>query len=74
MSIDELVAAVDAAINPALRDPQESLLYTSLTYADPAVARFDPPLRLGGAAGDRRRAHAHVLRPLRQRRTPIRAR
>ncbi len=48
VSIDELMTAVDAAVNPALRDPQESLLYTSLSYADPAVARFDPPLRLGG--------------------------
>lgn len=47
--IDELLAAVDAALNPGkLRDPQESLLYTSLSYADPVVTRFDPPLRLRG--------------------------
>jgi hypothetical protein len=30
------------------RYPQESLLYTSLSYADPAVARFDPPRLVGG--------------------------
>ena len=48
VGIDELVAAVDAAVNPTLRDPQESLIYTSLSYSDPAVARLDPPLRLGG--------------------------
>jgi hypothetical protein len=48
VSISELLAAVGAAISPRLRDPEESLLYTSLSYADPAVVRFDPPLRPGG--------------------------
>ncbi|MDX2167218.1 MAG: hypothetical protein SF182_09150 [Deltaproteobacteria bacterium] len=48
VTIDELLAAVDAAINPAQRDPAASLVYTSLSYSDPAVAKFDPPLRLGG--------------------------
>ncbi|HSP98016.1 MAG TPA: hypothetical protein VL049_12325 [Candidatus Dormibacteraeota bacterium] len=48
VSVDELLAAVDALLNP-VRDADESLLYTSLSYSDPAVARFDPPLRLGGA-------------------------
>ncbi len=48
VSIDELLAAVDALLNPS-RDADTSLLYTSLTYSDPAVARFDPPLHLGGA-------------------------
>jgi hypothetical protein len=46
--IGELLGAVAAAINPSrLRDPHDSLLYTSLSYADPAVVRYDPPLRLG---------------------------
>lgn len=48
VGVDDIVGAVDAAISPALRDPQESLLYTSLSYADPAVVRFDPPRLLGG--------------------------
>lgn len=47
--VDELLAAVDVLLNP-MRDPDESLLYNSLSYSDPAVARFDPPLRLGGVA------------------------
>jgi hypothetical protein len=47
VSVDELLAAVDLLLNPT-RDADASLLYTSLTYSDPAVARFDPPLRLGG--------------------------
>ena len=46
--IDELLAAIDALLNPS-RDADDSLLYTSLTYSDPAVAKFDPPLQLGGA-------------------------
>jgi hypothetical protein len=46
--VDELLAAVDALLDPT-RDADESLLYTSLSYADPAVAHFDPPLRLGGS-------------------------
>lgn len=48
VGVDELLAAVDALLTP-LRDADRSLLYTSLTYSDPAVARFDPPLLLGGA-------------------------
>jgi hypothetical protein len=46
--IDELLAAVDALLNPS-RNADDSLLYTNLTYSDPAVAKFDPPLHLGGA-------------------------
>ena len=46
--VDELLAAVDLLLSP-YRDADDSLLYTSLAYADPTVARFDPPLRLGGA-------------------------
>ncbi|MGH7789293.1 MAG: hypothetical protein ACRERC_20655, partial [Candidatus Binatia bacterium] len=48
VSVDELIVAIDAALNPRLRDPATSTLYTSLSYSDPAVARFDPPLHLGG--------------------------
>jgi hypothetical protein len=48
VSITELVAAVGAALAPALRDPEDSLLYRSLTYADPLVLSLDPPLALGG--------------------------
>jgi hypothetical protein len=48
ITIDELVAAVDAAMGPRLRDPEESLIYTSTTYADPLILGLDPPLQLGG--------------------------
>lgn len=37
ITIDELLAAVGAAIAPALRDGDASLVYTSLTYADPLI-------------------------------------
>jgi hypothetical protein len=43
VSVDELVTGVHALLHPSLRDPDDSLLYTSVSYADPAVARFDPP-------------------------------
>jgi hypothetical protein len=47
ISIDELVTAVDAAMHPeALKDGAESLIYTSLTYADPLVLGLDPPLEI----------------------------
>jgi len=48
VTVDELLAAIDVTLRPE-RDPQESLLYTSLTYSDPVVVKFDPPLQLGGA-------------------------
>jgi hypothetical protein len=48
VTIDELVAGVAAALSPGLRDPDQSLLYTSLTYADPLILAFDPPKRFGG--------------------------
>ncbi len=48
VSIDELVAGVDSAIHPGLRDPSESLFYTSLTYADPLTLAYDPPKLFGG--------------------------
>jgi hypothetical protein len=48
VSIGELVIAVRAALEPELRDGVASTLYTSLSYADPAVVKFDPPFQLGG--------------------------
>jgi hypothetical protein len=47
VTIDELLAAVAAAIGPVFRDPDESLLYTSTTYADPLVLSFAPPRLFG---------------------------
>jgi hypothetical protein len=44
VSITDLIAAVRAALNPQLRDPVESLLYTNFVYNDPVEVRFDPPL------------------------------
>jgi hypothetical protein len=49
VTIDELLAAVSAALSPRFRDADDSLLYTSLTYADPLILSFDPPRRFGGA-------------------------
>ena len=49
VTVDELITAVDAALSPALRDADASLLYTSLTYADPLILTFDPPKLMGGA-------------------------
>jgi hypothetical protein len=48
VSIDELVAAVDASMNPAMRNAEDSLIYTSITYADPLILSLNPPLELGG--------------------------
>jgi hypothetical protein len=48
VSVDELLLAVRALLAP-LRDPDASLIYTSLSYSDPAVAKFDPPLVMGAA-------------------------
>ena len=49
VSIDELLMAVEASMSPdRLRDPQDSLLYTSITYADPLLLSFTPPMELGG--------------------------
>ena len=49
VTVDELITAVGAALSPALRDPDASLLYTSLTYADPLILTFDPPKLMGGS-------------------------
>jgi hypothetical protein len=48
VSIDELLTAVEAMMNPGSLDPEEALLYTSLTYADPFVLSLDPPLEIPG--------------------------
>jgi hypothetical protein len=52
ISVDELIGAVEAALHP-LRDPNASLVYTSLTYGDPVVRAFAPPQALGSTAADR---------------------
>jgi hypothetical protein len=49
VGIEELVSAVRSAMDPRYRNAEESLLYTSLSYADPAVVHFDPPRSIGGA-------------------------
>ncbi len=43
LSIGELIGGVDAALAPPMRDADESLLYTTLSYADPLVLQFVPP-------------------------------
>jgi hypothetical protein len=43
VAIGELITAVDSALAPPLRDASQSLLYTTLTYADPLVLQFVPP-------------------------------
>jgi len=48
VTIADLVAAVASASQPALRDAQESLLYTNFIYNDPLVLDFEPPKAMGG--------------------------
>ena len=48
VAVDEIVSAVSSALNPKFRDPEESFLYVTYTYADPLVLEFHPPLELGG--------------------------
>jgi hypothetical protein len=48
VTIADLVAAVASAGQPALRDAQESLLYTNFIYNDPLVIDYDPPMAMGG--------------------------
>jgi hypothetical protein len=50
IEVEELVAAVNGALHPAWRDPDDSLLYVSTTYVDPIVLSFKPGLSLGGSA------------------------
>ena len=47
VTIDELIAGVASALS-SMRDPDESLLYTNLTYGDPLILSFNPPRRFGG--------------------------
>jgi len=42
VSVGDIVRAVRSALRPELRDAGESLLYTTLTYADPLVLQFQP--------------------------------
>ena len=51
VDVVELLAAVDVSLQP-LRDPAASLLYTSLTYADPLVLELQPPLLLAPAGAE----------------------
>ena len=46
VTVADLVRAVRAALFPHLLDAEESLLYTTLTYADPLVRQFDTVTRL----------------------------
>ncbi len=44
VTVAELIVAVRASLNVEYRDPDESLLYSSLVYNDPAIMNFDPPI------------------------------
>jgi hypothetical protein len=48
VSVNELVEAVDAVLRPRMRTAGSSLVYTSLSYADPLLLTYDPPKLLGG--------------------------
>lgn len=52
VDVVDLIEAVHYAVEPE-RDPEASLLYTSTTYADPAVVSFDPPRTFEGTAEER---------------------
>ncbi len=43
VSVADLVKAVKLLLNPELRSGEESLIYTTLTYADPLVLQFPSP-------------------------------
>jgi hypothetical protein len=53
VAITDLIAAVASAFESAMRDPDESLLYTNRIYNDPIVLTFDPPKLLGGESSVR---------------------
>lgn len=48
VGVHELVSAVGSVLQPDYRDPEESLFYTTLTYADPLILAFNPPRSFGG--------------------------
>lgn len=45
-TVDELVTAVAALLGGGMRNAEDSLLYTSLTYGDPLVVSFNPARRV----------------------------
>jgi hypothetical protein len=53
VSVSDLLGCVGAAVAPELRDAGESLIYSSFTYVDPTVVRFEPRLVLGGPESSR---------------------
>lgn len=48
VGIANIVGAVASALQPAMRDAQESLLYTNFIYNDPLILPIDPPMPMGG--------------------------
>jgi hypothetical protein len=44
-----LVIGVDAALRPRMRTADDSLVYTSLSYADPLYLTYDPPKLFGNS-------------------------
>lgn len=50
VTIGQLIAAVSSSFQPALRDSQASLLYTSFVYNDPLVLPIAPPMSMGGGS------------------------
>jgi len=48
ITVDEIIKGVLSASQGGDRDPDESLLYTSLVYNDPFVTRYSPPKLMGG--------------------------
>ncbi|MGD9763946.1 MAG: hypothetical protein AB7V27_09555 [Candidatus Binatia bacterium] len=48
VTVDEIIKGVTSANAPRLRDPDDSLLYTSLVYNDPVTRPFAPPMVMGG--------------------------
>ena len=56
VSIGELITAVHAALAPEMRDAEESLVYSNLSYADPLVKQYIPARYLAapGASAEER--------------------
>ena len=64
VGINEVVAAVKAAIEETYRDPFESLLYTSFIYNDPVVKYFDPATDVRWNGFSARDTNTHLLCPV----------